>query len=118
MKRFTLTFAILCAFFTLAYAGTESYSGKEKEVLQPAPPVCEWYRAHEWDLNIWGTYAFPANTGRLDLPFKEFDNGPDRFDNEEIDAGRVSADTFINRDNAWGGGADIKFFFSKYWALG
>jgi len=118
MKRFTLTCTILCAFFALAYAGSESYSGKEKEVLQPAPPACDWYRAHEWDLNIWGTYAFPANTGRLDLPLKEFDNGTDRFENEEIDAGRISADTFINRDNAWGGGADIKFFFSKYWALG
>jgi hypothetical protein len=37
---------------------------------------------------------------------------------ELFDNGRLSADRFINRDDAWGGGADLKFFFSKYWAVG
>lgn len=126
MKKFALTFAILCALCALAYTGTERYSGKEKEVLQPAPPACEWYRAHEWNLNIWGTYAFPANTDRNefhlgpligDLRFNE-DFGGSQEDHTEQDVGHVSEDRFINRDNAWGGGADIKYFFGKHWALG
>ena len=92
--------------------------GKDKEVMQPAPPACDWYRAHEWDFNIWGTYAFPANTGTIDKPFKEIENRLTPMSGEEFDEGRVSANTFISRDNAFGGGADIRFFFSKYWALG
>ena len=69
MKKLTLTFCALFALFVVAPAiyadGPEKYSGKEKEVMQPAPPVCDFYRAHEWDLSIWGAYAFAADTGRI-----------------------------------------------------
>src|ERR1700737_3947587 len=68
MKKLTLTFCALFAFVSALYAGNEKYSGKEKEVIQPAPPVCELYRAHEWDLNIWGTFVFSANPGRNNVP--------------------------------------------------
>ncbi len=124
MKRFTLTLTILCAFFALAYAGTERYSGREKEVLQPAPPACEWYRAHEWDLNIWGTYVFSANTGNYDtLDTDIFDSAntgrPDIFgETETINTGHTSRDRLTGKDNTWGGGADVKFFFNKYFGLG
>ena len=95
------------------YAG-ESYSGKDKEIMQTAPPPCDWYRAHEWDFDLWGPYAFPGNTGR----HTEFDRLT-TFNNlpahEKLTA---SNDRFIDRDNAWGGGVDVKYFFSKYWGLG
>src|SRR5713226_2988338 len=69
MKKLTLTFCALFALFAVAAAlyadGPEKYSGKEKEVMQPAPPVCDFYRAHEWDLDIWGAYAFAADTGQF-----------------------------------------------------
>src|SRR5437016_6217804 len=72
MKKLTLTFCALFALFAVAAAlyadGPEKYSGKEKEVMQPAPPVCDFYRAHEWDLDIWGAYAFAADTGRFHQP--------------------------------------------------
>src|SRR4030088_3405419 len=72
MKKLTLTFCALFALVAVAPAlyadGPEKYSGKEKEEMQPAPPVCDFYRAHEWDLSIWGAYAFAADTGQ-----KEFD---------------------------------------------
>src|SRR5256885_5786613 len=72
MKKLTLTFCALFALLVVAPAiyadGPEKYSGKEKEVMQPAPPVCDFYRAHEWDLDIWGTWAFAADTGRFDQP--------------------------------------------------
>src|SRR5438309_7667933 len=72
MKKLTLTFCALFALFAVAAAlyadGPEKYSGKEKEVMQPAPPVCDFYRAHEWDLDIWGSWAFASDSGRFDLP--------------------------------------------------
>jgi hypothetical protein len=123
MKRFALTFSLLCAIGALAtIANAGSYSGKE--VMQPAPPPCEWYRANEWNLDIWGTIAFPWNTGdrRVDPNSMTNDgtieNTAQEPKHEEINQGRTSNDRFINRDNAWGGGADLKYFFSKYWALG
>src|SRR3982074_1168899 len=71
MKKLTLTFSALFALLVGTPAifpgGPEKYSGKEKEVMQPAPPVCDFYRAHEWDLSIWGAYAFAADTGRFDV---------------------------------------------------
>src|SRR5438876_1038158 len=119
MKRFTLTFVILCAFCAIAYTGPERYSGKDKEVMQPAPPPCEWYRAHEWDFDFWGTYAFVQNDGNSDVRrHGDFDFASDSLVDEHIDLGQFGNDRFINRDNAWGGGADVKYFFSKYWALG
>jgi hypothetical protein len=123
MKKFALILTILCAFCALADAGPERYSGNDKEIIQPAPPPCAWYRAHEWDLNLWGTYAFPANTGDRSISFRSgpIENGPDPDipgTNEQFDNGRVSADRFINRDGAWGAGADVKYFFTEHWALG
>jgi Outer membrane protein beta-barrel domain len=120
MKKSTLTFTIICAACAvgaLSYAGTEKYAGKE--IMQQAPAPCEWYRAHEWDLDVWGTIAFPVNTGHFnDFRTGDFDSKPDLAEKEHIDIGAWSQDRLINRDNAWGGGADIKYFFSKYWGLG
>src|SRR5438477_5561249 len=69
MKKLTLTFCALFAILVVAPAlyadGPERVSSKEKEVMQPAPPVCDFYRAHEWDLGSWAASAFAAETGRL-----------------------------------------------------
>src|SRR5438132_8217003 len=147
MKKLTLTF---CAVFALVivrpalYAdGPEQYSGKEKEVMQPAPPVCDFYRAHEWDLSIWGAYAFAADTGRINVPnddpfFPDNDvtnetvlsifgttvfvissSEPANFNpNELVNIGRVSKNQLFARDDAWCGGADIKYFCSRTYDVG
>jgi hypothetical protein len=140
MKKLTLTFCVLFALFAAAPVifadGPESYSGK-KEVMQPAPPVCDFYRAHEWDLGIWGAYAFASDTGRTDLatdqtdPFfpdidpSTLDTGTGFFqeqkeDNlgERINLGQVSKNELFARDNAWGGGVDVKYFWSRYFGAG
>lgn len=119
MKRFVLTLAILCAFSALAYSGTERYSGKDKEIMQPAPPPCEWYRGNEWDISIWGAFAFPENDGRLNpTDVANFHETHEGLDNHEENVGRVSNDRFLNKDDAWGGGADVKYFFCKYIGIG
>lgn len=117
MKRFALTLILSCGLAALANAG--SYAGKE--VMQPAPPPCEWYRANEWNFNFWGTIAFPSNTGTRDVDFRDHEEEFQEFEQHgglAFDLGRTSEDRFINRDNAWGGGMDVKYFFSKYWGIG
>jgi len=147
MKKLTLTFCALFALVIVAPAlyadGPEQYSGKEKEVMQPAPPVCDFYRAHEWDLSIGGAYAFAADTGRIDVPnddpfFPDTDvtnstvlsflgiplttlssSEPANFNpRERVNIGQVSKNQLFARDDVWGGGADIKYFWSRYFGVG
>src|SRR5438874_1831056 len=147
MKKLTLTFCALFALLVVAPAlyadGPEKYSGKEKEVMQPAPPVCDFYRAHEWDLSIWGAYAFAADTGQFNVPnddpfFPDTDvtnetvlsvfgttlfvissSEPRNFNpNERVNIGRVSKNQLFARDDVWGGGADVKYFWSRYFGVG
>src|SRR6266436_7478694 len=162
MKKLTLTFCALFALFGVAAAlyadGPEKYSGKEKEVMQPAPPVCDFYRAHEWDLDIWGAYAFAADTGQFPVDRSRVDRGGDedgdlnadpfhlngdpslgdlapftsdigtqagRFEpqtfngpHERVNIGQVSKNQLFARDDTWGGGVDVKYFWSRYFGVG
>jgi len=73
-----------------AFAGTE-YSGKEMKQVAP-PPCPEWYADREINVSLWGTYIFTGTNW-----------GDDRY---------------IEADHAWGGGADIKYFFMRYFGVG
>src|SRR5437667_4437215 len=145
MKKLTLTF---CAFSATVVAPPPVYadgpqpSSKEKEVMPPAPPVCDFYRAHEWDLSIWGAYAFAADTGQFNVPnddpfFPDEDvtntsvlaifgttissstTEPANFNpRERVNIGQVSKNQLFARDDAWGGGADVKYFWSRYFGVG
>ena len=167
MKKLTLTFCALFALVAVAPAlyadGPEKYSGKEKEVMQPAPPVCDFYRAHEWDLGIWGAWAFAADDGQNPFDDSRFSSGisagelradpthsfigtsPLSFEldpfiieisdtaspayltprgqkiynpNERINIGQISKNQLFARDDTWGGGVDVKYFWSKYFGVG
>jgi hypothetical protein len=155
MKKLTLTFCALIALVAVAPAlyaddGPEKYSGKEKEVMQPAPPVCDFYRAHEWDLSIWGSYAFASDTGQFAVPNEDpfrttvggttfpFDIDPFVFEtrdptnpcfltfcepknlnpSEHVNLGQVSKNELFGRDDTFGGGVDVKYFWSKYFGAG
>src|SRR5947209_16835217 len=106
MKKFTLTFTFLCACTALAYAGPEPLpSGKEMKQVAPAP-CPEWYADSEWNVSLWGAYAFTGtdnNRGSIDDVF--FKAGGDY-------------DRFLGGDHAWGGGLDAKYFFRRYFGLG
>src|SRR6202045_1335716 len=138
MKKLTLTFCALFALVLVApalYADGPEPSGKEKEVMQPAPPVCDFYRAHEWDLSIWGAYAFAADTGQFDVPNRDpFPPDSDPFTsdistgfsgeqqidnpNERVNIGQVSKNELFGRDDTFGGGVDVKYFWSRYFGAG
>ena len=60
-----------------------------KEVVPPPAPIQELYRANEWQLDLFGAYAPAGGKG----------------------------DRFLG-DHAWGGGADLNYFFTKYFGLG
>src|SRR6266545_4015073 len=95
---------------------TGGYSGKdsEKEMKQIAPPPCpQWYGDNEWNVNLWGTYAFTnteynPNLWLVDVVQSTSEGHPvlGTFDH------------YIGGDHAWGGGGDIKYFFHRYFGVG
>jgi hypothetical protein len=62
-----------------------------KQAVQQAP-CPEWYRDTEWNVSLWGTYAFTGESWR--------------------------DDTYLGVDHAWGGGIDAKYFFHRYFGIG
>jgi hypothetical protein len=106
MKKLTsllLAFAITAP---LAWAGTESYSGNEYKTTKQ-PEVCQWYRDTEWNVGLWGTYAFTGT-----------DNSRNSLSETLLTGETGSYDQFLGGDHAWGGGADVKYFFMKYFGIG
>src|ERR1051325_5779682 len=92
MKKLRLAACVLMAFSTLAFAGSETYSGKEMKQVTAPPPCPQWYADQEWNFDLWGTYTF---TG---------EDWPD--------------DRYFAGDHAWGGGGDVKYFFMRYFGVG
>jgi hypothetical protein len=121
----------------MAQGGPEPMMERSKEV-QPAPsPQCDYFRASEWDLSIWGTYVFSANPGKNNIPNDDPftpDLDPEIVvgtlanstvrepqstnPNERVNLGPSTKDTFLGKDNSWGGGVDLKYFWSKYFGVG
>lgn len=95
MKKISIMICALSAGAAIAFGGTSTYSGKEskdvKQVAQQAP-CPEWYRDQEFNVDLWGTYAFTGNS-YLD-------------------------DRYLGVDHAWGGGLDLKYFFHRYFGVG
>ena len=93
-----------------------SHSGKDsdKEMKQVAPPPCpEWYGDREWNVNLWGTYAFTnteydPNLWLVDVVQSTSEGNPVLG----------TYDRYIGGDHAWGGGGDIKYFFCRYFGVG
>jgi hypothetical protein len=90
LKKLALSLCAVLALGSAAFAGTESYKSSKNVMQQPACP--EWYATNEWNLNIWGTYAFTGTEWR--------------------------DDRYLGVDHAWGGGIDAKYFFARYFGLG
>jgi hypothetical protein len=112
MKRFLLVSSLGVIALSLAEAGSERYSSKETV----APPCPSWYADSEWNVSVWGTYAFTDN----DYP---------TFANSILSSGRiffgpgqdpnsVTYDRYIEADHAWGAGIDLKYFFKRYFGVG
>ena len=92
MKKLLLLFAAVTIVASAAFAGGETYSGKEMKQSAAPQPFCDWYANQEWNASLWGTYAFTGS------------DWPD--------------DRYLAVDHAWGGGGDFKFFFARYFGIG
>ena len=92
MKKLILFFFGAIALTASMFAGSETYSSKETKQTAATQPFCDWYANQEWNASLWGTYAFTGNEAR--------------------------DDRFLAVDHAWGGGADFKYFFARYFGVG
>jgi hypothetical protein len=111
MKRLTLILIICSAFGGFAYSGTE-YSGKGMKQVVPAP-CPEWYGDNEWNVNLWGTYAFTNTDYARNLDLVDL-----IVSTTEGQTVLGTFDKYIGGDHAWGGGGDIKYFFHRYFGVG
>ncbi len=86
----------------------------DKQMKQVAAPPCpEWYGDNEWNVNLWGTYAFTnteynPNLWLVDVVQSTSEGHPVLG----------TYDRYIGGDHAWGGGGDIKYFFHRYFGVG
>src|SRR5713101_5377816 len=91
MRGLVLGLLGIAAIASVAFAGTETYSGKE--IKQVAPPPCtEWYADQEFNVSLWGTYVFPGHSWQNDR--------------------------YLEGSHGWGGGGDVKYFFHRYFGVG
>lgn len=111
MKKLGLTLFAMVASTWVVCAGTETYSGKEMKQAVAPPPCPEWYSDNEFNVSIWGAYAFTATDNNREsladmynVPL--YDESPGRYDR------------FLGGDHAWGGGVDAKYFFHRYFGVG
>ena len=80
-----------------------------------ATPCPEWYGDTEWNVSLWGTYAWAGSNG-IDEIGNSFN-----FNRQyaEFNLSRfLSSDRYLETDHAWGGGVDLKYFFHRYFGVG
>jgi hypothetical protein len=105
-----------CVIAFAAHAGTTSYSGKEmKEAVAQSTPCPEWYGDTEWNVSLWGTYAWAGNDGHAEIGNTfHFNRQFAEFNLSQF----LSRDRYLETDHAWGGGVDVKYFFHRYFGVG
>ncbi len=96
-----------------SYSRSGKDSGKEMKQVAYVPPCPQWYGDREWNVNLWGTYAFTnteynPNLWLLDIVQSTSEGHPVLG----------TYDHYIGGDHAWGGGGDIKYFFCRYVGVG
>jgi hypothetical protein len=84
-----LTLCLSALFALGSVAWAGTVESYSKESKNVVPPCPEWYGDNEWNLNLWGTYVFTD-----------------------------SDDQYLGDSHAWGGGADLKYFFHRYFGIG
>jgi len=88
-------------------------SGKEMKQVAYVPPCPQWYGDFEWNVNLWGTYAFTNTEYNPNLWLTDVVQST-----SEGHPVLGTYDHYIGGDHAWGGGGDIKYFFYRYFGVG
>jgi hypothetical protein len=108
MKKLTLSLIIFAALSGITYAGPAPVDNKNV-----VAPVTEWYGDNEWNVNLWGTYAFTGTDFAPNLDI--FDLLQSTLEGQTVYG---TQDKYLGNDHAWGGGGDIKYFFGRYFGVG
>src|ERR1044072_8452488 len=106
MKKLTLLLIVFAVFGEIAYAGTET----TKTVMTSTP---EWYADNEWNVNLWGTYAFTGTEFAPNLDLVDL-----IVSTTEGQTVLGPFDRYLGVDHAWCGGGDINYFFARYFGVG
>ncbi|MEY2558947.1 MAG: hypothetical protein QOE34_2372 [Verrucomicrobiota bacterium] len=109
MKCFPVVLCALAISISAAQAGPDSYSSKETASVPPCP---SWYADNEWNVSLWGAYAF------TDDDYPTFQNSILGFGRSIGPVSGPKYDRYLETDHAWGGGIDAKYFFRRYFGLG
>jgi hypothetical protein len=104
MNKTIVGACVFMAAASLAFAGTE-YVSTGKEMRQTTAPQECYYGDTEFNVSLWGTYAF-AGTDQAHIGAPGFFFGDSR------------GDKYLETDHAWGGGGDVKYFWHKYFGFG
>jgi hypothetical protein len=99
-------FLIALASINIAYAGPEIFSAKEVSPAPTTPPA--WYRDNEWNVSAWFAYAFPETDDDRNSLGDTFSTNP----------GSGTYDRFLADNHSFGGGAEVKYFFHRYFGIG
>jgi hypothetical protein len=106
MKTLTCCFITL-AFIQIAHAGPDIVSAKD--VVSPvSTPSPAWYRDTEWNISAWFSYAFPGTDNDRNSLSDTFTANP----------GPGTYDRFLADNHSFGGGAEVKYFFHRYFGIG
>ena len=106
MKKFILISILFSSLCGLAYSGTPA----DKSYVPPCP---QWYADHEWNVGVWGAYAVTGTEFAPNLDLEDL-----VVSTTEGQTVLGTFDRYLGGDNAWGGGADIKYFFCRYLGIG
>jgi hypothetical protein len=105
MKQTILFLYAAVALISSVYAGSERSSGEEKGTTQVTPARPEWYADNEWNVSLWGAYAFTN------------DESSD-FNVDDVRRTGQFGSGYLRSEDAWGGGIDAKYFFKRYFGVG
>ena len=92
LKKLFVSFLVLTTGLCGAQAGPVETSSKEMRQMANAPRWEDFYRDREWNLDLFGAYAFTGT------PYRN--------------------DRYLEADHAWGGGIAGNYFFTRYLGAG
>lgn len=92
MKKLIVSFFALTTAFSAVQAGPIETSSKEMQQTAAVAPTEDWYRDREWNIDLFGAYAFTGT------PYRN--------------------DRYLDADHAWGGGINASYFFNRYLGAG
>lgn len=90
MKNFIVSLFCLTSLVATVFAGPPEISSKEAQTYQA--PAVQFYGDREWNIDLFGAYAFTGNSYR--------------------------DDRYLNTDHAFGGGIDANYMFTRYLGAG